>query len=291
MSDTNKATPIAGTWQETLAKSATLFDRSAAGRKKASALLWEGAQEATVEWLNESDTDPHAEVMYADVLDILGTPRKGDASKIRTVALAVKNNGLVLSLYPNLSKAYAEARRLTQTVKVHAAEDEAAEKAVSEIVANAPKSSSKPEGAAFIVLSQGVDEAARVLLDALGATNAAAHRSLLRAISQEIAGRVPKPAPKAPKSTAPKGAAKAAKGTAKKAAAPKPGDGASKPKPVKKAAPVKAEEPGTEEPTAGDMFDEFDLDSDDTAEAPAPVQAAAKPKPKPVRRGPVRRSA
>lgn len=269
------------TWQETLTKSATLFDRSAKGRKQASALLWDGAQVAIEEWIGNSDTDVHAEVLYSDVLDILGTSRKGDVSKIKSVALAVKNNGLVLSLYPNLSKAYAEARRLTQTVQQHAAEDHAADEAVAEIQQNAPKSSSTPEGAALIVLSKGVDEAARLLLDALGATNTAAHRSLLRAISQEIAGRVqpaPKPAKKA--SSKPKGAAK-------KAAPAKPKATKAKGKPKPKAQATADEPVADESPAADDMFDMLD---DEGTEPETPATPVVRTKPKPVRRGPVKRS-
>lgn len=284
MSDSDKPEFDSGTWQATLTKSATLFDRSGKARKQASALLWDGAQVGITEWLDNSDTDVHAEVLYADVLDILGTPRKGDASKIKSVALAVKNNGLVLSLYPNLSKAYAEANRLTKTVKQHADEDHAADEAVSAIQQTAPKSSSTPEGAALIVLSKGVDEAARLLLDALGATNTAAHRSLLRAISQEIAGRV-QPAPKPQKkATAPKGAAKkAAKATGTKAKATK---AATKPKPVRK--PVEADDTAAEAPTVDDMFAE--IEAEDSADEQV-VTAPKASKPKPVRRGPVKRSA
>lgn len=288
----------AGTWQATLDKSATLFERSGKARKQASSLLWTGAQEATSEWMEgDSDTDVNAEVLYANVLDILGVPRKGDASKIKSVALAVKNNGLVLSLYPNLSKAYAEATRLTKTVQVQAAEDTAADEAVAAIADSAPKSSSTPEGSALIVLSKGVDEAARLLLDALGATNTAAHRALLRAISQEIAGRIA-PAPKPAKKAAAPKPKPAAKGKA-----PKPGDGAAKAKPVKatgaakKAAVAARPKPAAkpvadvtdvdlpdEEPTVGDMFEEF------AGEEQAEVEVAPATKPKPVRRGPVRRA-
>lgn len=282
MSDSDKDFE-SGTWQATLTKSAVLFDRSGKARKQASALLWDGAQNAIEEWISDSDSDVNGENLYSEVLDILGTPRKGDASKIRSVALAVKNNGLVLSVHPNLSKAYAEATRLTKTVKQHAAEDKAADEAVAKIQQSAPKSSSTPEGAAMIVLSKGVDEAARLLLDALGATDTAAHRSLLRAISQEISGRV-QPAPKpAKKAAAPKG--KATKGAVKKAAAksgadkPKP----AKPKPVTKAK-VEAEEPSA--PEADDMFDMLD-DEQVEAEATTPKP---KGKAKPVRRGPVKRS-
>lgn len=177
-----------GTWQADLQRSAALFDRSGNDRKRASNLLWTGAQEAITEWSPDSDHDVNAEVLYGDVLAILGTPRKGDASKIKTVALAVRNHGLILSTHANLSKAYAEATRLTKTVKQDKADDVAADKAIEAL--EAPNSASTPENAAKIVLSKGLDEAARLLLDALGATNSAAHRALVRAITAEVAGRV-----------------------------------------------------------------------------------------------------
>jgi hypothetical protein len=227
----------AGSWQETLAKSAALQDRVKKGSARASALLWEGAQEAINQWVPKSERDENGEKLGAAVTEALGKSRKGDASKIKTVALAVKNNGLVLSQHSNLSKAYAEATRLTKTVKVHIAEDEAADEAVSAIAA--PKSTSSPEGAAKIVLSKGVDEAARLLLNELGAENIAAHRAFMRAISQEIVGRIPKPAPKPPKKAAPKKGAKAAKKAAPKKAAPKAASTKAKPVAVK-SAPAKA---------------------------------------------------
>lgn len=183
--------PAKGTWQETLAKSATLFDRSAQGRKSATALLWKGAVGAIEAW--EPDTDVSAEGLYNDVKTALGESRKGDASKIKTVALAVKNNGLVLGVYPNLSKAYVAAVAMTKTVAVHQTEDDAAEAAVKALAEFTGATVSTPEDAAKIVLAKGVDEAARLLLDALGATNEAAHRSFMRAISQEISGRIVKP--------------------------------------------------------------------------------------------------
>ena len=273
---------VEGTWQDTLKKSATLLDRSTKGKARATAMLWEGAQVAINEWLPESDTDVNGEDMQSEVTAVLGKSRKGDASKIKTVALAVRNNGLVLGAFPNLSKAYAEATRLTKTVAVHAAEDEAAEAAVAAI--NAPKSTQTPEGAAALLLSRGVDEAARILLEVLGKTNHAAHKSLLRAIAQEAAGLIPKPEPKV--KAEPK-----AKGSAKPAA--KVSDGTAKAKPVKKAAkpkPVKAEaaeDEAVDEPTdetVGDMFEEFGIE-DETVETPAPApvkKAVVRPKGRPV---------
>lgn len=286
-----------GSWQDTISKSAALFDRTVKGKAKASSLLWDGAQTAIVEGLDNTDTDPHFETLASDLLDIMGKHRKGDVSKIKTVALAVKNNGLVLAMYPNLSKAYAEANRLTKVVKAQAAEDEAGDKAIEAIAASAPKSSSTPEGAALIVLAKGLDEAARLLLDALNPVpgedgvvtqNTPAHRSLLRALSQEIAGRIPKPEPKAPaapkkptvkKATAKKVASTKAKpqapGTAAKAkATPVKG----KPKP---AASPKADAAEAPAPEADDLDAMLDGDAPDetVVEAPAPKKAVVKGRP------------
>lgn len=241
-----------GTWQATLSRSASLFDKSTADRKKASSLLWEGAQDAINTW--DSDSDVSAERLYGEVMDVLGKARKGDASKIKTVALAVRNNGLTLAIYKNLAAAYTEAVRLTKTVAAEAAEDDAAEKAIEAM--EAPHTASTPENAAKIVLSKGVDEAARLLLDALGVENEAAHRSLLRAISNEIAGRI-KPAPKPAAKAGPKAGAKQADTKAAAKAKPKaqPASTKAKPKPVsasngdpnKKALPPKAQ-PATAQP-------------------------------------------
>jgi hypothetical protein len=235
-----------GTWQEALQRSTALLDRSTKARKTASALLWTGAQEAIGEWMTDSDSDVSGEALYNEVLDILGKPRKGDASKVRTVAVAVKDHGLVLSVHPNLSKAYAEAVRLTKTQAQHANEDDAAEKAVEAITV--PHSTTTPEGAAAILLGKGIDGAVVAILDALGANNEAAHRSFMRAVSTEIAARVqaakPKPAPKAP--ATPKGAAKPSTGASPKAAVKtagtkakaKPVAAGTKAKPTTKAKPV-----------------------------------------------------
>jgi hypothetical protein len=193
-----------------------LQDRVKKGSTRASAMLWEGAQQAISQWAPKSDRDENGDKLRAAVIEALGKSRKGDASKIVTVALAVRNNDLELSTFSSLTKAYAAATALSPKArKVQADEDKAADEAVSAI--SAPKSTSSPEGAAKIVLAKGVDEAARLLLNELGAENIAAHRAFMRAISQEIAGRIPKPAPKPAKKAAPKKAAK--KAVAKKAPA------------------------------------------------------------------------
>ena len=233
---TEETAPAKGTWQAALAQSAVLFDRSTAGRKRASELLWKGAQEGIEAW--DSDNDVSGEALYSEVLGLLGKPRKGDASKIRTVALAAKNNGLVVTIYPNLSKAYAEALRLTKTIATQQAEDSAADAAVAALASVIGATASTPEDAAKVVLAKGVDEAARLLLDALGATNEAAHRSLMRAIAQEIAGRV-KPAPKPKVTAGPKAGATQAGTPTSKAKAVINTAGA-KEKPAPAGAPVKA---------------------------------------------------
>lgn len=241
--------PEKGTWQHSLKESTNLKERAGKANKRSSNLLWSGSVTAIEDWLEEdADDDSDGEGLYNEVIKYLGRSRKGDASKIKTVAVAVRNNGLQTGEFENLSKAYAKAIALTKTVKVHAVEDTAADEAVQAI--EAPKSTSTADGAAQIVLSKGVDEAARLLLDALGAKNTDAHRAFLRAVSQEVSGRA-KPEPKAPVEPKEKtGAAKA------KPAAPKAKPAATKPKP--KPAPV---------------ADEAEV------EAPAP---APKPKAKPV---------
>jgi hypothetical protein len=305
-------------WREDMKKAGELKDRAATNNKQASARLWRAAQAGITEWIPNADDDVSGENLYNEFISAYGESRKGDCSKMKTVALAVLNNGLTMGEFDNLSKAYAEARRLTQTVKTEKAEDVAADEAVTKIAETAPKSSSKPEGAAMIVLAKGVDEAARLLLDALGADNTPAHRSLMRAISQEIAGRT-KPEPKVKKtaetkegatkakvSPAPKAGAtkakpasakaKAAEATLAEKAAAAGVTGTPKAKPAK-AKSVKAEPAPVEDEPIDDLDDiednieddffndEVDEDfvDDEVDQTPAPAKA------KPVVRRPVRR--
>lgn len=287
-----------GTWQEALQRSTNLLDRSTKARKQASTLLWSGAQTAIEEWLPTSSTDVSGENLYSEVLDILGKPRKGDASKIKAVAIAVKDHGLHLSMYPNLSKAYAEASRLTKTVQQEADEDDAADKAVAALAESVPNSTTTVEGAALILLSKGIDGAVVAILDALGANNEAAHRSFMRAVSTEIAARVqaakPKPVkagPKAgatqatgqtstPKATVADGKTKAKPAT-KGATKAKPvatsatkGDPNKRILPGTKAKPVAAEqaEPVKGEPVAEPVH--VGTDTGEVAEAPVAKKAA-----------------
>lgn len=293
-----------GSWQDTLSKSAALFERSGKARTRASAMLWEGAQVAINDWMDGgSDSDVHGEVLYADVMDVLGKPRKGDASKVKTVALAVKNNGLVLSVYPNLSKAYAEAVRLTKTKQAQADEDDAADKAVQALAENVPHSTTTVDGAALILLGKGIDGAVVAILDALGANNEAAHRAFMRAVSTEIAARVqaakPKPQPKAPAKA--KGAAQVAGKQGSKATAqvntagskPKASKGtkakpvatsASKGDPNKRALPVQKAKPVQPEPKGEPVTEPVEAGTEPVGTPEVAVKKAAKARPVVVKR-------
>lgn len=209
VTDTTEAVPA---WKDTLAKSEADRVKGAAFSTKARQSLWTGAQQGINAWLPESGTDVSAEGFAAEVQVALGGKhRKGDASKIKTVALAVKHNGLSLASHKSLAAAYKTALTLTKVASQNAAEDEAADKAAQEAAKNAPSSTTTPEGAALMLAGLGVDEVARLLLDALGVDNEPAHRSLLRAISQEIAGRVKPKASAAPKAGPKAGAKQAVK--------------------------------------------------------------------------------
>lgn len=264
------------TWKQTLGKSEDARLKGAKYGKQAKVLLWDGAKAAIEEW-SDSNSDPSGEGLYNDVMEALGgTHRKGDASKVRTVAAALAK-GLNLDAQVSLSGAYAEARRLnteTITAKAEMLEDAAAEDAVTALAP--PKTASTAESAAQIVIAKGVDEAARLLLDALGADNTLAHRALLRAIGAEIAGRVKveeKPEKKAP-APKKKGAAvkqdapvktKADKADAADDEAPKKAKAA----PIRKAVPVKKAAPVEEAPVEEAPVE--DAPVEEVTEAPAPV--------------------
>lgn len=232
-----------GSWGDLLQKSTALKERGKKATKQSGAFLWNGAQGAIEDWQDTADNDPSGEGLYEDVIEALGRSRKGDASKIKTVGLAVVNNGLVLGMYENLSKAYTEAIRLTKTVVQDSADDDAAEAIIAEL--DVPKTASTVESAAAILLSKGIDGAVVALFDTLG--DAAAIRSFLRAATTEAAARAKAAADevKAEKDAAAaevraakaaeREAARAEREAAKPKAAPKPA--AAKPK---AAAPAKA---------------------------------------------------
>lgn len=304
-----------GSWQAALAQSAKLYDKSVGDRQKAGALLWQGATSAIADWASDKSRDKSGEDLYAEILGLLGESRKGDASKIKTVALAVRNKGLDLGLYNNLSKAYAEARRLTKTEQEERIEDTAAEQAIEAI--EPPKTATTVEGAAKILFSKGMEGAIVALLDVLngpsGEFNEAAARSFARSVTTEVAARVQaaKPKPEPRKKAEPKeGATKAPAKGAAKAKAEKADD---KPKPARRK-PVSANQnightPATEatatEATATDAVEDdmfADVEVEETEGFTEAQQSAAdtlaekaaakgvKPVKRPVRR-PARRSA
>lgn len=286
-----------GSWQAAINEAGKLFDKSADSRKKAGALLWKGAVSAIALW---EETGNDADDLYNEILGILGEARKGDASKIKTVAVASKTKGLDTGQYNNLSRAYAEAVKMTKTAKVERAEDDAATEAVEQIAASAPKSTSKPEGAAQILLSQGVDNAARLMLDAL--PNDESRRSLIRAFADQFSAmqKQAKAEADAVRKAEAEAKREAAKAEREKAAAEKKAEreaaaakkaeenkAASKSKkgaPAKKGRPVKADPEVTAEVEAvedneeDDLLAEFDAIEDndaDEAEEFTETQAAA----------------
>lgn len=304
-----------GSWQHALNASGRLYDKSGTDRKKASILLWQAATSAIAEWAQDTSEDENAEGMYGEMIGILGEHRKGDVSKIKTVALAVANADLDTGKFTNLSRAYAEARRLTHTAKVEKAEDAIAEEVIEAIAESAPKSATSPTSAAMILLSKGIDGAVVAILDALngaaGEHNPEAHRAFLRALTTEVSSRV------AAKAQAEKEAAAAARAQEKaeakakaEAAKAKVGDGASKgkAKPASDKAKAASEtlkekaaakdvtpnEPDPEHDDLDDLLDDVEPGEDEgTVAAPEAeankVETPAVPAKKAAVRRPVRR--
>lgn len=266
-----------GSWGEMLQQSTTLKERAGKATKRAGEMLWNGAQAAIEDW--NSDTDPSGEELYELVKAALGNARRGDAKKIKDVALAVVNHGLVMSVYPNLSKAYAEARRLTSEAPAQKQDDETADEVLSSITA--PKTATTIEAAAKVLLAKGSDGAVVALFDAIteaakdGDAAEAAIRSFLRAATSEATARVKH---RADEAKAAEAEAKAKEREAKavereKARAER---AAAKPKAKKATAKPKPKAAAKPKPKA------------DAAEDEAPAKATAKPKPvrrpKPVAR-------
>lgn len=259
-----------GTWQDTIVKSAILKERAHKGDVKAGELLWSGAQQGINDWLPNSDDDASAEGLYQELLSLMGKSRKGDASKIAKVAVAVKDKGLTLSSFTSLSRAYGAARDLIDSAPLHDAEDNAAEELAEAIGAAAPKSTSSVDGAAKILLAAGVDEASRAIvaavIDAAGSYDKAEPvlRSLARSLSQEIAGTKPKPEPKAKATPTPKG------DTVKKATA-KPASEKAKAKPKAKPKPAPVEEIEDDEPN--DIDDSTEVEDEDFTSEDEAIEA------------------
>lgn len=207
---TNTTDPAVATWAETLRAAARKLDTAAVTAREGNSLVWLGGAAAIADVTSGSDYDGIA--FYEQVLGALGQPRKGTASKLRTVADAVVEHGLDTSEHKSLAAAYNAARALNRTRTVEVAEDTALDEALSALIA--PKSTSTIEGAAKLLLSKGEDEAVRQIFDAIGGDNFAALRSFVRAATQELSGRVKASQEAAKKEAAAKAAKKRAKAKA-----------------------------------------------------------------------------
>lgn len=184
-------------WRADMAKAARLREKSDTNRKKSSERLWRATKGGIVEWLVTTATeDSEGKGIYAEFLAAYGDKRQGDCSKMKAVALAVRDRGLDVEEYENLSQAYAAARQAAleeETANLTAEQDDAAEKAVARISETAPKKAKDPEGAAMLLLAGGIAPAVQVILDTLGPQSTDAHRALLRALEQDIENRVVHP--------------------------------------------------------------------------------------------------
>jgi hypothetical protein len=183
----------AGSWGDMLAKSSTLKARAGKADKQASILLWKGATGAINEWL-EDKSDTTGESLYNGVIAAMGRARKGDASKIKLVAIAVTQHNLDLTAFDGLAKAYAEARRLLQ-INVRNDSDEQVAEALTAAI-DAPKTATSPSAAAAMLLAGGIDGAVVAIFDKLkdmaqgdNAKTESAYRSFLRAATTEAAAR------------------------------------------------------------------------------------------------------
>lgn len=275
-------TPTAYDWREDMKKAGSEKDKSAKYNKQAGARLWKACKAGISEWLPNSSDDANGETLYGEFIEAYGTTRKGDCSKMKTVAMTVKSHGLVLDEYENLSKAYAAAIKMTKTAKAETAEDDAADEAIRDIASSVSDTPDTPEGAARLVLAKGVDEAARLLLDALGVDNTPAHRALLRAVNHEMTGRT-KPAPKKEVTDAPKDGAEQASTAKATTAKAKAAPAKAKPK-AAPVAPAKQAKPVAVSASKGDPNKKALPPKAAPAKA-APVKAA------PVKAAPVKRAA
>ena len=167
---TNTTDPAVATWAETLRAAARKLDTAAVTAREGNSLVWLGGAAAIADVTSGSDYDGIA--FYEQLLGALGQPRKGTASKLRTVADAVVEHWLDTSEHKSLAAAYNAARALNRTRTVEVAEDTALDEALSALIA--PKSTSTIEGAAKLLLSKGEDEAVRQIFDAIGGDNFAA---------------------------------------------------------------------------------------------------------------------
>mgnify|MGYP003502974307 FL=1 len=245
-----------------LAKSVEELESAAGMRTQASKTLWQGAVMVID---NRDPQDKDRSTLAQNVIDAMGKHRKGDASKIKKVALAA-DRGLDIRDYPNLSKAYNAACAIIDPKVDKDAADVAAADSIAATIDPAKPELSPEDAAAALVLSKGMRTAAVLLLDALK-EDAQAGRGLLVALTTEMAQRADyakqkaaaEKVPGTPRKQEDKGGAAPATVAAPVAAPTKPT------KPTK---PKPAAEPA--EPTIDLMFGDA-----------SPVKPKTEPKPKP----------
>ena len=194
-SQTSQTSTSTSTWRTALRQAGLQKDEARANTKEAGQAAWAAARAGIEEWLTVKGADPEAQAFHGEVLHYYGKARKGEASKIRTIALATANNGLDPNTYRTLGAAYAAALKLTKIADINATEDEAlaaaSAAAASAAAASAAVSAATgaPADMAIMIMSLGAKTAVTLMLDALGEDNLPAHRALLRELSKQVGER------------------------------------------------------------------------------------------------------
>ena len=245
-----------------LAKSVEELESAAGMRTQASKTLWQGAVMVID---NRDPQDKDRSTLAQNVIDAMGKHRKGDASKIKKVALAA-DRGLDIRDYPNLSKAYNAACAILDPKVDKDAADVAAADSIAATIDPAKPELSPEDAAAALVLSKGMRTAAVLLLDALK-EDAQAGRGLLVALTTEMAQRADYAKQKA--------AAEKVPGTPRKQE--DKGDAAPATVAAPVAAPTKPTKPTKPKPAAEPAEPTIDLMFGDAS----PVEPKTEPKPKP----------
>ena len=245
-----------------LAKSVEELESAAGMRTQASKTLWQGAVMVID---NRDPQDKDRSTLAQNVIDAMGKHRKGDASKIKKVALAA-DLGLDIRDYPNLSKAYNAACAIIDPKVDKDAADVAAADSIAATIDPAKPELSPEDAAAALVLSKGMRTAAVLLLDALK-EDAQAGRGLLVALTTEMAKRADYAKQKA--------AAEKVPGTPRKQE--DKGDAAPATVAAPVAAPTKPTKPTKPKPAAEPAEPTIDLMFGDAS----PVEPKTEPKPKP----------
>ncbi len=262
-------------WRKEMEAAAKLRDSADSSIGRATSKVWNACRGGVTEWLSGNAADDgNADELHGEFIELYGKARRGDCSKMRTVALAARDHGLNLDEFESLSKAYASARALVVVKQQHADEDEIGEATSEAIAKTAPKTATSVDSAAMILLSRGFDETARALVEALEANSpdpTKAALSLIRAISEENTARAK--------------AAKAADAEAKAAARAEAADAAKAETKGKDKAKTKAvTAPSAKAPEKSAPKDAPKATAPKAPEAPAP-KAAPKGAPKAAPKG------